>query len=133
MIDREAIARMKRGVMLINTSRGGLVDARAVIDGLKSGQIGYVGLDVYEEETDLFSYDLSGQIIQDDVFTRLTTMPNVIATAHQGYFTVDALEQIAAMTLQNLTDYEAGRELPNEVRYRPAEDGMTDGTGRRAA
>ena len=133
MIDRETIARMKPGVMLINTSRGGLVDSRDVIDGLKSGQIGYLGLDVYEEETDLFSYDLSGQIIQDDVFSRLTTMPNVIATAHQGYFTVDALEQIAATTLQNLSDFEAGRELANEVRYRPAEDGIDDGTGRRAA
>ena len=87
LVDRTAIAQMRRGVMLVNTSRGGLVDSRAVIAGLKSGRIGALGLDVYEEETELFSNDLSGQIIQDDVFSRLLTFPNVIVTAHQGYFT----------------------------------------------
>jgi D-lactate dehydrogenase len=119
LIDRAAIKQMKPGVMLINTSRGGLVDTRAVIAGLKSGRIGYLGLDVYEEETDLFFKDLSGQIIQDDIFSRLTTFPNVIVTAHQGYFTADALEQICATTLQNVTDFEQGRPLANEIRFGP--------------
>ena len=127
LVDWPAIKAMKRGVMLINTSRGGLVDTRAVIAGLKSGQIGYLGLDVYEEETDLFFYDRSGQIIQDDVFSRLTTFPNVIVTAHQGYFTVEALEQIAATTLQNVTDFEQGRPLVNEVRVGPPVDGQRNG------
>ncbi|HMK93575.1 MAG TPA: 2-hydroxyacid dehydrogenase, partial [Thermoleophilia bacterium] len=127
LIDWPAIKGMKRGVMLINTSRGGLVDTRAVIAGLKSGQIGYLGLDVYEEETDLFFYDRSGQIIQDDVFSRLTTFPNVIVTAHQGYFTSEALEQIAATTLQNATDFEQGRPLVNEIRVGPPVDGHRNG------
>jgi D-lactate dehydrogenase len=116
--------------MLVNTSRGGLVDSRAVIAGLKSGRIGALGLDVYEEETELFSHDLSGEIIQDDVFSRLLTFPNVIITAHQGYFTVDALRQIAATTLQNVADFEAGRPLLNEVRF---ESGVDRADGRRAA
>ncbi len=119
LIDRRAIAQMRRGVMLVNTSRGGLVDSRAVIAGLKSGHIGSLGLDVYEEETELFSNDLSGQIIQDDVFSRLLTFPNVIITAHQGYFTIDALRQIAATTLANVSDFEAGRPLANEIRFDP--------------
>ena len=127
LIDWPAIKAMKPGVMLINTSRGGLVDTRAVIAGLKSGQIGYLGLDVYEEETDLFFTDRSGQIIQDDIFSRLTTFPNVIVTAHQGYFTVEALEEIAATTLQNATDFELGRALVNEVRVEPPADGLTNG------
>jgi len=127
LVDWPAIKGMKRGVMLINTSRGGLVDTRAVIAGLKSGQIGYLGLDVYEEETDLFFYDRSGQIIQDDVFSRLTTFPNVIVTAHQGYFTAEALEQISATTLQNATDFELGRPLVNEVRVEPPVDGHRNG------
>ena len=115
LIDRAAIGQMRRGVMLVNTSRGGLVDSPAVIAGLKSGRIGALGLDVYEEETELFSNDLSGQIIQDDVFSRLLTFPNVIVTAHQGYFTVDALRQIAETTLRNVADFEAGRPLVNEI------------------
>ena len=83
---------MKPGVMLINTSRGGLVDTQAVIDGLKSGQIGYLGLDVYEEEAELFFEDLSDRVIQDDVFMRLLTFPNVLITAHQAFFTHTALD-----------------------------------------
>jgi D-lactate dehydrogenase len=130
LIDRRAVSSMKPGVTLINTSRGGLVDSQAVIDGLKSGRIGALGLDVYEEETELFSRDLSGQVIQDDTLSRLLTFPNVIITAHQGYFTAEALDQIAVTTLQNIADYEAGRELVNEVRYRPPADGAA---GRRAA
>ena len=121
---------MKRGVMLVNTSRGGLVDSRAVIAGLKSGRIGALGLDVYEEETDLFSRDLSGQIIQDDVFSRLLTFPNVIVTAHQGYFTAEALHEIATTTLANVSDFESGRPLANEIRFEPGVDHVG---GRRAA
>jgi D-lactate dehydrogenase len=120
LIDRRAIATMKPGVMLVNTSRGALVDARAIIAGLKSGRIGSLALDVYEEETELFFEDLSGQVIQDDVLSRLLTFPNVIITAHQGYFTREALEQIARTTLQSIADFEAGRELRHEVRRQPA-------------
>ncbi len=116
LIDERTIEQMKPGAMLINTSRGGLIDSRAVIHGLKSGRIGYLGLDVYEEETDLFSYDLSGQIIQDDVFSRLITFPNVVVTAHQGFFTVEALQEIARVTLRNVDAFAAGGPLENEVR-----------------
>lgn len=105
LIDAEAISQMKPGVMVINTSRGALVDTKAVITALKSGQIGYLGLDVYEEEGDLFFDDLSNQVIQDDVFARLTTFPNVIITGHQAFFTREALQQIAQVTLQNLAAY----------------------------
>ncbi len=115
LIDAEAIALMKKGVVLINTSRGGLIDTRAVIRGLKSGKIGYLGLDVYEEEEDLFFEDHSEQVIQDDVFARLLTFPNVLITAHQAFFTETALTRIAETTLQNLADLEAGRECPNAI------------------
>ena len=87
LINAVRIAQMKSGVMLINTSRGGLIDTRAVIESLKSGQIGFLGLDVYEEENDLFFDDKSSSIIQDDIFTRLLTFPNVVVTAHQAFFT----------------------------------------------
>lgn len=115
LIGAESIAKMKDGVMLINTSRGALVDARAAIAGLKSGKIGYVGLDVYEEEGDLFFEDLSGRAIQDDVFARLTTFPNVIVTGHQAFFTQDALRNIAQTTLENLRDLERTGDSPNRV------------------
>jgi D-lactate dehydrogenase len=108
IIDANAIGRMKHGVMIINTSRGGLVDTQAVIDGLKSGQIGFLGLDVYEEEEQLFFEDRSGQIIQDDVFTRLLSFPNVFVTAHQAFFTEEALHNIADTTLSNVTAFETG-------------------------
>ena len=114
-INQHAVEKMKPGVMLINTSRGALVDTRAVIDGLKSGKIGYVGLDVYEEEADLFFEDLSGEVIQDDVFARLQTFPNVIVTAHQAFFTRNALEEIARVTMQNIAAAENGEPLRNEV------------------
>jgi D-lactate dehydrogenase len=102
---------MKEGVMIINTSRGGLVDTRAVIRGLKRGRIGALGLDVYEEEGDLFFEDLSGTVIQDDVFARLLTFPNVLITGHQGFFTREALAGIAETTLANATEFAAGREV----------------------
>jgi D-lactate dehydrogenase len=108
LIGSDAVARMKQGAMLINTSRGGLVDTRAVIHGLKTGRIGSLGLDVYEEEADLFFEDLSGKVIQDDVFARLLTFPNVLITGHQGFFTAEALGAIADTTLANATAFERG-------------------------
>jgi len=115
MISAETISRMKTGVMLINTSRGALIDTKAVIEALKSGKIGYLGLDVYEEEADLFFEDLSNQIIQDDVLARLLTFPNVIITSHQAFFTRNALESIAKTTLANITDFEKGQPCANEI------------------
>lgn len=106
LIDAAAIATMKPGVMIINTGRGALVETRALIRGLKSGRIGHVGLDVYEEESDLFFENLSGQIIQDDVFARLLTFPNVLITGHQGFFTREALGAIAATTIENISRFE---------------------------
>ena len=115
LIDAAAIAAMKPGVMLINTGRGALIDTRAVVVGLKSGQIGSLGIDVYEEESELFFEDLSNQVIRDDLFARLLTFPNVIATGHQAFFTKDALTQIAATTLQNVDDFEATATCRNQV------------------
>jgi D-lactate dehydrogenase len=102
LINDDAIAAMKRGVMLINTSRGAVVDTRAVIGGLKTGQIGALGLDVYEEEGDLFFEDLSSSYISDDIFARLLTFPNVLITGHQGFFTQEALTAIATTTIANV-------------------------------
>ncbi len=108
LIDAAALRQMKPGVMLINTSRGALVDTPAVIEALKSGRVGYLGLDVYEEEADLFFEDLSQQLIQDDVFSRLLTFPNVVITGHQAFFTAEALTNIAETTLENVTAFERG-------------------------
>lgn len=108
MINGGTVQQMKPGVMLINTSRGALIETQAVIDGLKSGQIGYLGLDVYEEEADLFFENLSDRIVQDDLFMRLTTFPNVVITGHQAFFTEEALQAIAETTIDNLTQFEAG-------------------------
>lgn len=105
LINDAAIAAMKPGVILINTSRGGVIDTRAVIRGLKSGRIGALGLDVYEEEGDLFFEDLSESYIPDDVFARLLTFPNVLITGHQGFFTREALEAIAETTIANITTF----------------------------
>ena len=106
LIDDAAIARMKRGVMLINTSRGAVVNTKALIRGLKDGVIGSLGLDVYEEEADLFFEDLSEQIIPDDVFARLLTFPNVLVTSHQAFFTSEALTAIAETTIANISAFE---------------------------
>ncbi|BCJ58379.1 2-hydroxyacid dehydrogenase [Micromonospora endophytica] len=103
LIDADRVKLLREGMMLINTGRGSLVDTRAVIDGLKSGRIGYLGLDVYEEETDLFFEDLSDRVLGDDDFARLTTFPNVLVTGHQAFFTSDGLHSIAATTIANLT------------------------------
>jgi D-lactate dehydrogenase len=106
---------MKPGVMLVNTGRGALVDTAAVIAGLKSGHIGHLGLDVYEEEESLFFEDLSSHIIQDDVFARLLTFPNVVVTAHQAFFTREALGAITRTTLENIRAFEDGRRSGNEL------------------
>lgn len=115
LINMDAIARMKKGVMIINTSRGALIDARAAIEGLKSEKIGYLGIDVYEEEEELFFEDKTFQILTDDVFARLTTFPNVVITGHQAYFTREAVSRIAQTTLENITAYENGETLKNAV------------------
>jgi D-lactate dehydrogenase len=115
MIDAAALQQMKPGVMLINTSRGALVDTRAVIQALKTRQIGYLGLDVYEEEAELFFEDLSNHMIQDDVFSRLLTFPNVLITGHQAFFTTEALQNIAETTLANITAFERGEGALHQV------------------
>jgi len=109
LIDQDSLQRMKRGAMLINTGRGALVDTPALIEALKSGQLGYLGLDVYEEEADLFFEDRSDQPLQDDVLARLLTFPNVIVTAHQAFLTHEALAAIANTTLDNVAAWQAGR------------------------
>ncbi len=106
LIGAEAVRTMKPGAMFINTSRGAIVDAQALIEALKNGRLGAVGLDVYEEESDLFFEDLSDQILQDDVFAQLLTFPNVVITGHQGFFTIEALQAIAEVTCANLTEFE---------------------------
>jgi D-lactate dehydrogenase len=115
LIDAEAFSLMKAGVMLINTSRGALIHTKDAITALKKGTLGYLGIDVYEEEENLFFYDLSDSIIQDDEISRLMTFPNVLITAHQAFFTREALEQIAKTTLANLTDFENGMQSINAV------------------
>ncbi len=119
LIDANALAKMKPGVILINVSRGALMDTAAMIKGLKSQKIGALGLDVYEEEEELFFQDLSQEIIQDDVFQRLLTFPNVLVTGHQAFFTQEALTEIATTTIYNISDFEAGRPCPHEIRYTP--------------
>jgi D-lactate dehydrogenase len=116
LIDAAALARMKPGAMLINSGRGALIDTRAVIEALKSGHLGHLGLDVYEEEGPLFFEDRSSRVIQDDVFARLLTFPNVLVTGHQAFFTEEALTAIAETTLANVTAFEGGLALANEVR-----------------
>ncbi len=115
IINDQTVEYMKDGVMLINTSRGALVDTKAAIKALKTGRIGYLGLDVYEQEENLFFNDLSENIIQDDVIMRLLSFPNVLITAHQGFFTEEALIEIAKVTLQNIDDFEAGLKLKNAI------------------
>lgn len=118
LINAQTLANMKNGVMLINTSRGALIDTMAVIQSLKSGKIGYLGLDVYEEEADLFFEDFSGKVIQDDVFSRLLSFPNVLITGHQAFFTRNALQNIAETTLSNIHAFLRGGPLANEVVFK---------------
>lgn len=116
LVNADSIARMKPGAMLINTSRGGLVNTHDLIEGLKSGQLGGVGLDVYEMEEGVFFEDLSGTGLQDDQLARLLTFPNVLVSSHQGFLTHEALGNIAHTTLANVSDYAAGKPLQNAVR-----------------
>lgn len=108
LINAQSLAQLQPGAMLINTGRGALVDTPALIDALKSGQLGYLGLDVYEEEALLFFEDRSDLPLQDDVLARLLTFPNVIITAHQAFLTREALDAIAATTLDNINNWAAG-------------------------
>ncbi len=115
LVNAETLAIMKPGAMLINSGRGALIDTPAVVEALKSGRLGHLGLDVYEEEGPLFFEDRSGHVIQDDVFARLLTFPNVVITGHQAFFTQEALVAIAETTIANVTAFEEGRPLVNEV------------------
>lgn len=116
MINEQTLKLFKWGAMLINTSRGGLIAATDVITALKSGQLGYLGLDVYEQESALFFHDLSGDIIQDDIITRLISFPSVLVTSHQGFFTREAMQQIAETTFFNADAFASGAILSNEVK-----------------
>lgn len=115
LINRDSVAQMKPGVMLINTSRGALMDTLAVLDGLKAHHIAYLGMDVYEQEGSLFFEDHSLDIIQDDVIQRLITLPNVIVTGHQAYFTKEALQHIAETTVSNILEYLEHKPLTYQV------------------
>ncbi len=117
LIDKDAVRLMKSNVMLINTSRGGLIDTRALVDSLKEGKIGYVGLDVYEEEENFFFEDHSDSIITDDILSRLQTFNNVLITSHQAFFTKEALKNISFTTLSNIREYQSGNKLTNEICY----------------
>lgn len=116
LINRETIHQMKKGAMLINTSRGGLINTKSVINGLKSGQLGSLGIDVYEQEETLFFRDLSEHILEDDTIARLMSFHNVLITAHQGFFTQEAMDQIAETTLSSLKAFDSGASLTNEVK-----------------
>ncbi len=118
MINDESIKQMKPGVMIINTGRGKLIETKALIKGLKNKKIGSSGLDVYEEENEYFFEDFSDTMIDDDMLARLLTFPNVLVTSHQGFFTKEALTNIANTTLQNIEDYFKGKHLANEICYR---------------
>ena len=115
IINNETLTMMKKGAMLINTSRGALVDTKAVINALKNGKLGYLGLDVYEQEEKLFFHDLNENVITDDLLVRLLGFPNVLITSHQGFLTDEALTQIAMVTLQNISDFEKNKPLINKV------------------
>ncbi|MEL6900384.1 MAG: 2-hydroxyacid dehydrogenase [Cyanobacteria bacterium J06606_4] len=115
LINAKTLSLMQPGTMLINTSRGGLIDTPAIVEAIKSGQIGYFGADVYEEEANLFFEDLSDTVIQDDTFQRLQSFPNVVITAHQSFFTQEALTNIAETTLANISQLESGQPCENQV------------------
>ncbi|HSK38546.1 MAG TPA: 2-hydroxyacid dehydrogenase [Arenibaculum sp.] len=115
LVDTEALSVARRGFMLVNTSRGAIIDTRAAIEALKDGTIGNLALDVYEEEADLFFEDLSGSVLKDDVFARLLTFPNVLITGHQAFFTREALAGIAGTTIANITAFERDGRAVHEV------------------
>ena len=118
MVNEDSIARMKKGVVLINTSRGGLIDSEALVEGIKSRKIGAACLDVYEEEANVFFHDYSGHIVDDDTLARLISMPNVILTSHQAFLTKEALGNIAQTTLKNIEDFLQNGMSPNEICYK---------------
>jgi len=115
IINKDSLARAKRGAILVNTSRGGLIDTEAAIEALKSGQLGGMAIDVYEQEADLFFRDLSSAIISDDVFQRLLAFPNVIVTGHQAFFTREAITTICETTINSISEFAAGQALTNEI------------------
>jgi D-lactate dehydrogenase len=116
LIDSQALSLMRKGAIIINTGRGGLIDTKAMLNSLKQGHLGGAGLDVYEEEEGIFFYDLSSTGLQDDILARLLTFPNVLITSHQGFLTKEALESIARITISNVSQFEQGELLENEVR-----------------
>jgi D-lactate dehydrogenase len=116
MINADTLGLMQKGVTLINTSRGALIDTKAVIKALKSRKIGFLGVDVYEQEEHIFFKNLSEEILDDEMISRLMTFPNVLISGHQAFLTHEALEQIAMTTLQNVTEFELGLVLKNEVK-----------------
>ncbi len=117
LINAESIEQMQNGVALINTSRGALIETKAVIKALKNKKIGYLGIDVYEQEEHIFFKNLSEEIMQDEQISRLMTFPNVLVTGHQAFLTKEALEQISKTTLGNITAFEKGEPLANEIKY----------------
>ncbi len=116
IVNADMLSRLKRGALLINTSRGGLVETEAVVEALKSGQLGGLALDVYEQEADLFYRDWSSTVVSDDVFERLLSFPNVVVTGHQAFFTREAITTICQTTIDSLSEFAAGRTLSNELR-----------------
>ncbi|MCQ2533768.1 MAG: 2-hydroxyacid dehydrogenase [Clostridia bacterium] len=118
LIDEESISKMKRGVIIVNTSRGALIDSEALLNAIKSRQVGGACLDVYEEESNLFFRDFSGHIIDDDILARLISMPNVIVSSHQAFLTNEALYNIADITLSNVTEFMASGICKNEICYK---------------
>ncbi len=118
MINKESIEKLKKGVAIINTSRGGLIDAEALLEGIKSRKIGAACLDVYEEESELFFEDKSGHIMEDDTLARLISMPNVIVTSHQAFLTEEALKSIAETTTQNIVSFRETGECENRICYK---------------
>jgi len=115
LINKESLKKMKPNVLIINTSRGQIIDTKALIDALKERRIGGAGLDVYEEESEYFFEDFSNEVIDNDVLARLLSFPNILVTSHQGFFTAEALHNIAETTLQNIQDYFLGNDLKNEI------------------
>ena len=118
MINQESIGRMKKGVVILNTSRGGLIDSEALLEGIKSRKIGAACLDVYEEESNIFFHDFSGHIVEDDTLARLISMPNVIVTSHQAFLTQEALKNIADTTFENIRCFLENGTCPNELCYK---------------
>lgn len=118
LIDKEVFSKIKPGAMIINTGRGAVIKTSDAIEALRSGKLGYLGMDVYEQEENLFFRDLSESIIPDEQILQLITFPNVLITSHQGFFTHEALTEIAITTLQNLSDFEEGNQLINKITVR---------------